>query len=88
VMTGKNAFGGGGPGIGNYYTPAIDILTGPIFFFDKALQPPAGEGSAMMWTVQLDVDIDFKSAPPAAPAAPAAMTPPPPPAVPPSAPAP
>jgi hypothetical protein len=70
VMTGKNVFGGGGPGIGIYFTPAIDILTGPIFLFDKDLQPPApaGEGSRMMWTVQLDVDIDFKSVPPPAPA--------------------
>lgn len=79
VMTGKNVFGGGGPGVGIYFTPAIDILTGPIFFFDKALQPPfppAGEGSRMMWTVQLDVDIDFSKAPPPVQAAPA--TPPPP----------
>jgi hypothetical protein len=78
VMTGKNVFGGGGGGIGIYFTPAIDILTGPVFFFDKALQPPyppAGEGSAMMWTVQLDVDIDLKPAAPAPSAAPAAPSP-------------
>jgi hypothetical protein len=82
VMSGKNVFGGGGVGMGIYFTPAIDILTGPIFFFDKALQPPyppGGEGSAMMWTVQLDVDIDFKSAPP--------PPPPPPPAAPAATPA-
>jgi hypothetical protein len=74
VMTGKNAFGGGGPGIGLYFTPSIDVLTGPVFFFDKDLQPPvppAGEGSRMMWTVQLDVDIDLAPAR-ATPAAPGA----------------
>jgi hypothetical protein len=84
VMTGKNAFGGGGPGIGLYFTPAIDVLTGPVFFFDKALQPPVppgGEGSSMMWTVQLDVDIDFAPAP-----ATPTPTPPTPPAAPPAAP--
>jgi hypothetical protein len=78
VMSGKNVFGAGGVGMGIYFTPAIDILTGPIFFFDKALQPPyppGGEGSAMMWTVQLDVDIDFKSAPPPPPPPPAAPAP-------------
>ena len=76
VMTGKNGFGGGGPGVGIYFTPAIDLLTGPIFFFDKSVQPG---NSSMMWTVQLDVDIDLSPAPkapaapaPAAPAAPAA----------------
>jgi hypothetical protein len=81
VMSGKNAFGGGGPGVGLYFTPAIDILTGPIFFFDKALQPPvppAGEGSSMMWTVQLDVDIDFTRASPPAPATPPPASPAPP----------
>lgn len=64
VMTGKNAFGGGGPGLGIYFTPSIDLLTGPVFFLDKALQPPfpPGNGSSMMWTVQLDVDIDFGEA--------------------------
>ena len=63
-MSGKNSFGGGGPGIGIYFTPAIDILTGPVFFFDKALQPPFAPetGSSMMWTVQLDVDIDLAQA--------------------------
>lgn len=75
VMSGKNVFGGGGVGVGVYFTPAIDILTGPVLFFDKDLQPPVppgGEGSRMMWTVQLDVDIDLKAAPAVAPAAPAA----------------
>ena len=35
VQTGKNAFGAAGGGIGLYFTPSIDILTGPVFFFDS-----------------------------------------------------
>lgn len=58
TQTGKNAFGAVGGGIYFYFTDAIDILTGPMYFFDKALQPG---GSDFMWTVQLDVDISWKS---------------------------
>jgi hypothetical protein len=58
VQTGKNVYGAWGVGVGLYFTPAIDILTGPIFFLDKAVQP--GQQS-VMWTVQLDVDIDFSA---------------------------
>ena len=64
VQTGKNAFGAWGFGIGAYFTPAIAILTGPIFFLDKTVQPPFGpSGQNMMWTIQLDVDLDFAPAP-------------------------
>lgn len=65
LQTGKSAFGGWGPGIGLYFTPAIDILTGPVFFLNDKVQPG---GSKMMWSVQLDVDIDFARKPPAPPA--------------------
>jgi hypothetical protein len=58
VQTGKNLYGAWGLGVGLYFTPAIDILTGPIFFLDDKVQPG---GSKMMWTVQLDVDIDFSA---------------------------
>ena len=64
VMSGKNVLGAGGPGIYFYFTPAIDILTGPVFFFDKTLQPG---GSSMLWTVQLDVDFDLRAPAAAAP---------------------
>ncbi len=60
-QTGKNPFGAWGIWVGLYFTPAIDILTGPIFFLEPALQPG---GVSWMWTVQLDVDIDFGKAPP------------------------
>ena len=67
IQTGNNAFSAAGGGIGVYFTPAIDILTGPVFFLNKYAQP--GQ-STMMWSVQLDVDIDFGPAP-KAPAEPA-----------------
>jgi hypothetical protein len=54
VQTGKNVFGAGGAGLYFYFTDAIDVLTGPVFFFDKALQPG---GRNFLWTVQLDVDV-------------------------------
>jgi hypothetical protein len=69
VQTGKNVFGAWGAGIGLYFTPAIDILTGPVFFFDPAATTqisgsgPSFSASAKrpdwLWTVQLDVDIDL-----------------------------
>ena len=62
VQTGKNAVGGGGVAIGLFFTPAIDILTGPVFFFDRDKQPGR---SLMLWSVQLDVDIDFRKPTPA-----------------------
>lgn len=71
TQTGKNAFGAVGGGVYFYFTDAIDILTGPMYFFDKALQPG---GSDFMWTVQLDVDIAWKSQS-AAPMSPTAGSP-------------
>jgi hypothetical protein len=63
AMTGKNVFGAVGGGLAFYFTPAIDIITGPVFFLDKKLQPG---GASMLWTVQLDVDFDLRTPPPAA----------------------
>lgn len=60
IQTGNNAFSAAGGGIGIYFTPAIDIVTGPVFFLNKYAQ--VGQ-STFMWTVQLDVDIDFGQAP-------------------------
>lgn len=77
IQTGKNAFGAVGAGIGLYFTPSIDILTGPVFFFDSnATTQLAGPGIApganrpdWLWTVQLDVDFDLRPTKPAAPPA-------------------
>ena len=75
IQTGKNVFGAGGFGLYFYFTDAIDLLTGPVFFIDKDLQPG---GSRVLWTVQIDIDVTlFASepapvlAPPAAAASPA-----------------
>ncbi|HSB20876.1 MAG TPA: hypothetical protein VLD85_12765 [Anaeromyxobacteraceae bacterium] len=56
LQTGKSALGGWGLGIGLYFTPAIDILTGPVFFLNEKVQPG---GSKVLWSVQLDVDVDL-----------------------------
>jgi hypothetical protein len=56
VMTGQNAVGATGGGVYLYFTPAIDLLVGPVFFFENELQPG---GSKSLWTVQLDVDLDL-----------------------------
>lgn len=56
MQTGKNVFGAAGGGVYLYFTPAIDLLLGPVFFFEKELQP--GQAS-WLWTMQLDVDVDF-----------------------------
>jgi len=56
VQTGKNVFGAWGLGVGLYFTPAIDLLMGPVFFNESALQPG---GVDWMWTMQIDVDVDF-----------------------------
>src|SRR3954465_6369394 len=62
VQTGKSVFGAAGGGIGFYFTDKIDLLTGPVYFFDPASQPG---GRRCFWTVQLDVDLPLRS-PPAA----------------------
>src|SRR3954470_1991029 len=60
VQTGKNVFGAAGGGIGFYFTDKIDLLTGPVYFFDPASQPG---GRRWFGTVQLDVDLPLRSPP-------------------------
>lgn len=57
VMTGSNVLGAGGGGIYFYFTPQISLLTGPIWFFDRDLQPSRAD---FIWTMQLDIDFDIK----------------------------
>lgn len=57
VQTGDNIFGATGGGAYFYVTPAVDVLMGPVFFFEKELQP---SGSSWMWSIQLDVDLDLR----------------------------
>lgn len=54
IQTGKNVLGGGGFGAYFYFNDYIDILVGPVWYFDKALQPG---GRSHLWTTQIDVDI-------------------------------
>jgi len=56
IQTGKNVLGATGGGAYLYFTPAIDLLIGPVFFFEDELQPG---GSKLLWTAQLDVDLDL-----------------------------
>jgi hypothetical protein len=56
VQTGKNVLGATGGGAYLYLTPAIDLLVGPVYFFDERLQPGA---SRWMWSVQFDADVNL-----------------------------
>lgn len=60
IQTGENVLGATGGGAYVYFTPAIDLLIGPVFFFEGDLQP---SGSETLWTVQLDIDLDFSAGP-------------------------
>ena len=67
-----------------YFSDAISLLTGPVIFNDKnalwgvnmsgnrvapGTTEPGGNQSTLVWTVQLDVDLDFSKPKPPAPAA-------------------
>jgi hypothetical protein len=58
IQTGHSAAGATGAAVYAYFTPSISLETGPVFFFEKELQPG---GSEWMWSVQLDVDLDLHS---------------------------
>jgi hypothetical protein len=59
VQTGENVFGAGGLGAYLYFTDTISLLTGPVWFFDRDLQPGQRD---LLWTVQLDVDVPLRPA--------------------------
>jgi hypothetical protein len=56
VQTGRNVFGAAGGGAYFYLTPAVDLLIGPVVFFDRDLQPGRARS---MWSVQFDADLSF-----------------------------
>lgn len=69
VATGRNWYGAVALGVEAYFTPAIGVITGPVFFQDRDLYKAAphvtgNTGADWMWTVQLDVDFDLRSPPP------------------------
>lgn len=49
--SGRNAIGGGGVGLGYYFNKNVSLLTGPVWFNDKALN---GEWK---WSTQLDINF-------------------------------
>lgn len=49
--SGKNIIGGGGVGVGYYFTPYISVTTGPTWFNAKELRDD------MRWTVQVDISF-------------------------------
>jgi hypothetical protein len=60
VMTGDHAFGAVGAGVGLFFTESIALLTGPVFFLNPdAVADADGRRQSMMWTMQLDVDLDI-----------------------------
>ncbi|MBI2891174.1 MAG: hypothetical protein HYY13_10375 [Nitrospirae bacterium] len=72
IQTGKNGFGAAGGGVYLYFTPTISLLTGPVFFLEKDVQAPvalfgadktgalvAADKPGMVWTMQLDIDMDL-----------------------------
>lgn len=54
IQTGKNVLGAWGFGVYFYFADGISLLTGPVFFLDRDLQPG---GRKLLWTAQVDVDI-------------------------------
>ncbi|MET0211362.1 MAG: hypothetical protein ABW292_00075, partial [Vicinamibacterales bacterium] len=58
VQTGDNVLGAWGFGSNVYFADNVSLLVGPVFFFDRDLQPGR---SKYMWTAQLDVDIPLGS---------------------------
>jgi hypothetical protein len=60
VQTGKSAFGAAGGGLALYFTPAIDLITGPVFFLNDKTQV---NQTSWMWTMQIDVDVELLAKP-------------------------
>lgn len=49
--SGKNAIGAGGVGVYYFFTKDISLLTGPVWFNEKAIN------GAWKWTTQLDINL-------------------------------
>jgi hypothetical protein len=49
--SGKNAVGAGGGGLYYYFTKDISILTGPVWFNEKAIN------GTWKWTTQIDINF-------------------------------
>ena len=62
LQTGKSSLGAWGFGVGLYFTPAIALLTGPVFFLNDKLEG-TGFPQKMLWSLQVDVDVELLSKP-------------------------
>jgi hypothetical protein len=62
-MSGSSAFGAGAAAATLYFNDSVSLLTGPVIFNDK--YSATGGATNLLWTVQLDVDIDFAKPKPA-----------------------
>jgi hypothetical protein len=49
--SGKNAIGGGGAGLYYYFTKDVSLLTGPVWFNEKAIN------GTWKWTTQIDINF-------------------------------
>lgn len=58
AASGKNFMGAVAPGLQFNFTPAIDLITGPVFFLDRHFYK-AGVGNDWLWSFQIDVDFDL-----------------------------
>ncbi len=52
--SGKNIVGGGGFALSYFFTPTMDIITGPVWFSDKTLN------GKWKWSIQIDIGLDFR----------------------------
>lgn len=52
--SGKNIIGGGGFALSYFFTPTIDIITGPVWFNDRKLN------GKWKWSIQIDIGLDFR----------------------------
>jgi len=62
LQTGKSSLGAWGFGVGLYFTPAIALLTGPVFFLNDKLEG-AGFPQKFLWSMQVDVDVELLAKP-------------------------
>jgi hypothetical protein len=62
-MSGDSAFGAGAAALTLYFSDAVSLLTGPVLFNNK--YSATGGATNLLWTVQLDVDLDFSKPKPA-----------------------
>ena len=57
-QSGKNALSAAGGGLYFYFTDAIDLLVGPVFFLEPQLQPGKAD---WLFTAQIDIDFDLRA---------------------------